>query len=72
MRNRARLIGLVAGPLIALLGASLGMTIMAVLLGAYADLSGNLHRPLFNTIGPVLVISVSILICELSRGREGQ
>lgn len=48
-----------------LLGASGGMALLALLLGAYAAIGDNLHRPLFNTLGPALVVSCSIFIANL-------
>ncbi len=53
-----------------LLGASLGMAAVATLLGAYAEIQGNLHRPWFNTFGPVLAISSAILVRDLIVGRK--
>lgn len=52
-----------------LLGASLGMAVVATLLGAYAGIQGNLHRPLFNTFGPVLAVSSAMLMRDLIVGR---
>ena len=49
-----------------LLVASLGMAVLATLLGAYAAIDDNLHRPLFNTLGPILVISTAIFLRDLT------
>ncbi len=51
-----------------LLAASFGMALLACLLGAYATIGDNLHRPLFNTLGPVLAVSSSIFLRDLVRG----
>jgi len=53
-----------------LLGASLGMAVVATLLGAYAEIQGNLHRPWFNTLGPVLAVSSAMLMRDLIVGRD--
>ncbi|HYW80494.1 MAG TPA: hypothetical protein VE890_13005 [Thermoguttaceae bacterium] len=53
-----------------LLAASLGMAIAATLLGAYAGIQGNLHRPLFNTLGPVLAIAGAMFMRDLIVGRK--
>jgi len=56
-------LGKIAAPLLI---ASLGMAVVAGLLGAYADIHGNMHRPWFNTLGPMLTISSSILLRDLA------
>ncbi len=53
-----------------LLAASGCMALLAWLLGAYAQIGDNLHRPLFNTLGPVLVISSAIFISNLVSGNQ--
>ena len=50
-----------------LLTASLAMALAATVLGAYADIHGNMQRPWFNTLGPVLVIASSIFLRDLTR-----
>lgn len=54
----------------ALLAASLGMALLAWLLGAYAAIGDNLHRPLFNTLGPVLAVSSSIFLRDLIHAKQ--
>jgi len=49
-----------------LLAASAAMAILAALLGAYANIAGNLHRPLFCAVGPVLAVSSAIFIRDLA------
>lgn len=51
----------------ALLATSAGMAVVVTLLGAYAGITGNLHRPLFCVLGPVLVVSSSIFLRDLAR-----
>ncbi len=53
----------------ALLAASASMAVLATLLGAYAEIGKNLYRPWFHTFGPVLVLSSSIFLCDVVRGR---
>ncbi len=48
-----------------LLAAAGGMALLATLLGAYAEIDDNLYRPLFHTLGPVLVVSCSIFVRDL-------
>jgi uncharacterized membrane protein len=48
--------------------ASAGLT--AILLGALKDIEGNVGRPLFNTIGPLLTLSAALLLAGLSGKRD--
>jgi hypothetical protein len=48
--------------------ASVGMGVTALLFGTYSDMGGTVARPLFNTVGPLLSLSVALL---LARSFEG-
>lgn len=41
---------------------SIAMGVMSVLCGAYAGITGNLYRPLYNTVAPLFCISTSVFI----------
>lgn len=42
--------------------ASAGMAATALLFGAYNDMQGTVARPIFNTVGPLLTLSATILL----------
>jgi hypothetical protein len=42
--------------------ASAATGLFALVLGGYADLGGTVNRPFFNVVGPMLSLSVAILI----------
>jgi uncharacterized membrane protein len=42
--------------------ASLAMAATALLFGTYSDMQGTVARPIFNTIGPLLSLSVALLL----------
>ena len=41
-----------------------GIPVAVVGMGGYADLMGTVNRPLFSIVGPLLSLSVAILISE--------
>jgi hypothetical protein len=45
--------------------ASISAAIAALAMGAYDDALGNTVRPLFSALGPLLSLSVAILLPEL-------
>ncbi len=53
---------------VGLLAASGSMAAAATLLGAYAGIAGNLHRPLFCTLGPILIVAAAMFVRDLMRG----
>jgi hypothetical protein len=48
--------------------ASLATGALAVALAAYANIAGNLNRPLFEALGPVLTLSTALLLAERKSG----
>jgi hypothetical protein len=48
-----------------LIYACLGSAAMALILGGWTDARGNLSRPLFETIGPILTISLAYFLASL-------
>lgn len=55
--------------------ASIAMGMMAILLGLYADINGNVIRPLFNILGPLFVLASALSLDALFQtdhdGRPG-
>lgn len=47
------------------LASATAMGLTAIVLGAYADIGVNIYRPLFNTVGPLLVITSACTIVRL-------
>ncbi|MFY9557731.1 MAG: hypothetical protein WAV20_01710 [Blastocatellia bacterium] len=47
--------------------ASTAAAITALAMGAYRDSFGNVARPVFNAAGPILSLSVAILVAEVAR-----
>jgi len=39
---------------------------LAIMLGAYSDAGGTVGRAIFNIVGPLLSLSVALLIARLS------
>jgi hypothetical protein len=50
-----------------LLYACFGSTVMALILGGWTDAKGNLSRPLFETIGPILTISLAYFVVSFKK-----
>jgi hypothetical protein len=48
--------------------ASICAALAALAMGAYDDAEGNVVRPLFSSLGPVLSLSASILLAEMGAG----
>ena len=46
--------------------ASISTGVVALLLGAYRDIAGNIARPLFTALGPMLSLSVAMLLANSS------
>ena len=44
--------------------AAIATSILAIMLGAYSNAGGTVGRATFNIIGPLLSLSVALLICE--------
>jgi len=51
-----------------LIAAAMG-TVAALLMGAWRDAGANAARPIFNVVGPMLSLSVAILIARTSETR---
>jgi hypothetical protein len=47
--------------------ASLFTALTALAFGAWKDMSGTINRPLFDTVGPTLILSTALLLSELWR-----
>lgn len=45
--------------------ASLAMAATALLFGTYSDMQGTVARPIFNTVGPLLSLSVALLLAKV-------
>jgi hypothetical protein len=44
--------------------ASLGAAVTALAMGTYSDAKGNVARPLFDTLGPLLSLSSALFLCN--------
>ena len=47
--------------------ASISTGVLALLLGAYRDIAGNIARPLFTALGPMLSVSAAMLLTRSTR-----
>jgi hypothetical protein len=52
------------------LAAAVATTILALLLGAYANAGGTIARGIFDIVGPLLSLSVAVLIVRMGTMRE--
>ncbi|MDQ2854820.1 MAG: hypothetical protein M3R68_00705, partial [Acidobacteriota bacterium] len=49
--------------------ASICSALTALALGVYRDIGGNVARPLFDVMGPLLSLSAALFLAETSRRR---
>jgi hypothetical protein len=52
--------------------ASVGMAVTALLFGTYSDMQGTVARPIFNTAGPLLSLSVALLLARSFKSLNDQ